>query len=271
MRFAVVGHVEWVEFARVDRVPLAGEIIHAHGRWEEPAGGGAVAAVQIAKLAGSCELYTALGNDELGARATERLTALGVRVRAARRDEPTRRAFTFVDAAGERTITVLGDRLVPRLEDTLPWWALAGCDAVYFTGGDAGALRTARLARILTATPRVLATLREAGVELDALIGSASDPGEAYVPGDLNPPPRVVVRTEGAAGGRADPGGRYPAVPLPGPLADAYGCGDSFAAGVTYGLGAGLARDEALALGARCGAAALTGSGAYAGQLRLPQ
>lgn len=265
MRFAVVGHVEWVEFARVERVPVAGEIIHAHGRWEEPAGGGAVAAVQIARLAGSCELYTALGGDARGVRSEERLTALGVRVRAARRTEPTRRAFCFVDAAGERTITVLGERLEPRLEDTLPWWALAGCDAVYFTGGDIGALRTARLGRILTATSRVLPTLREAGVELDALIGSASDPGEAYAPGDLDPAPRAVVRTEGAAGGSSDPGGRYPAAPLPGPVADAYGCGDAFAAGFTYGLGAGLGRDEALALGARCGAAALTGSGASPG------
>jgi ribokinase len=47
-----------------------------------------------------------------------------------------------------------------------------------------------------------------------------------------------------------------------------YGCGDSFAAGVTYGLGAGLPIGEALELGARCGAACATGRGPYAGQLR---
>jgi len=28
-RFAVVGHVEWVDFLTVPRVPLAGEIVHA--------------------------------------------------------------------------------------------------------------------------------------------------------------------------------------------------------------------------------------------------
>ena len=28
-RVAVVGHVEWVEFARVPRLPAAGEIVHA--------------------------------------------------------------------------------------------------------------------------------------------------------------------------------------------------------------------------------------------------
>ena len=30
MRFAVVGHIEVVEFARVERVPHQGEIRHAH-------------------------------------------------------------------------------------------------------------------------------------------------------------------------------------------------------------------------------------------------
>ena len=40
MRVAVVGHVEWVEFARVERVPVAGEIVHALDAWEEPGGGG---------------------------------------------------------------------------------------------------------------------------------------------------------------------------------------------------------------------------------------
>src|SRR6185312_15695945 len=54
MRVAVVGHVEWIEFARVERVPTPGEIVHASDAWQEPGGGGAVAAVQLARLAGSC-------------------------------------------------------------------------------------------------------------------------------------------------------------------------------------------------------------------------
>ena len=60
MQVAVVGHVEWVEFARVDHVPAPGEIVHALETWEEPAGGGAVAAVQLASIGGSCLLFTAL-------------------------------------------------------------------------------------------------------------------------------------------------------------------------------------------------------------------
>jgi ribokinase len=269
VRVAVVGHVEWVEFARVPHLPERGEIVHVSELWAEPAGGGAVAAVQLVKLAGGANFYAALGDDELGHRAARELEALGVHLHVAWRDEPQRRAFTHVDGAGERTITVIGDRLVPHGADPLPWEALAEADAVYFTGGDEEALRAARAARILTATPRAHEVLWRAGVQLDALVGSGADPGERYEPGDIEPAPRLVVKTFGAEGGLADPGGRYAASPLPGPLVDTYGAGDSFAAGLTYGLAAGWSREEAIALAARCGAAALTGRGAFAGQLTL--
>ena len=79
MRVAVVGHVEWIEFARVERVPAAGRDRARQEAWEEPGGGGAVAAVQLAKLAGGATLFTALGDDELGHRAKRELEALGLR------------------------------------------------------------------------------------------------------------------------------------------------------------------------------------------------
>ena len=63
------------------------------------------------------------------------------------------------------------------------------------------------------------------------------------------------------------PGGPFRAAPLPGPVEDAYGCGDCFAAGLTYALAAGRSMEDAVEAGARCGAAVLTGRGAYAGQL----
>ena len=56
---------------------------------------------------------------------------------------------------------------------------------------------------------------------------------------------------------------------MPGAPVDSYGCGDSFAAGLTYGLGAGMALPDALALAARCGAVCLTGRGPYERQLTL--
>src|SRR5947199_8592550 len=129
MRVAVVGHVEWVEFLRVPHVPAAGDIVHASEVFEQAAGGGAVAAVQLRKLAGGCLFLTALGDDEIGRRAVADLEARGVRVEVAWRErEAQRRAVTFVDDHGERTITVLGDRLVPRASDRLPWDELAECD-----------------------------------------------------------------------------------------------------------------------------------------------
>ena len=122
MNVGVVGHVEWVEFIRVDDVPQPGEIVHALERWEEPAGGGAVAAVQLANLNGSFHFFTALGADDLGRRAREELELRGVTVHAPMLDEPTRRAFTYIDANGERTITVLGDKLLASGErGELPW------------------------------------------------------------------------------------------------------------------------------------------------------
>ncbi len=133
---------------------------------------------------------------------------------------------------------------------------------MYFTGGDADALRAARAARVLVATARELPTIREAGVELDALVHSANDPGEAY-DGALGPPPRLVVSTEGVAGGRLEPGGRYEATPLPGPLADSYGAGDAFAAGLTFALGEGRSPADAAAFAATVAAEQLTRRGAY--------
>src|SRR5689334_21693072 len=101
MRVGVVGHVEWVDFLQVSHVPVAGEIVNASDSWAEAAGGGAVAAVQLAKLAGGALFLTALGRDDLGERSEAQLRSHGVEVAAARRDASTRRAVTFVDAQGE--------------------------------------------------------------------------------------------------------------------------------------------------------------------------
>jgi ribokinase len=255
VELAVVGHVEWIEFVRVERVPAPGEIVHALETWEEAAGGGAVAAVQLVNLGASVRLFTALGSDELGKRAREQL-------------EPQRRGFTYVDEVGERTITILGDKLVPRGEDSsLPWEELGRANGAYFVSGDARALEQARRARVLVATARELPTLRAGSVALDALVGSGEDDSERYRPGDLEPAPKLVVTTAGALGGWVQPGGPFTAASLPGRIEDAYGCGDCFAAGLTYALADGRSVDEAVELGARCGAAVLCGRGAYAGQL----
>jgi ribokinase len=265
---AVVGHVEWVRFAAVERLPEPGEIITARGSWTEAAGGGAVAAVRLRELAGDCDFFVAVGNDWAGRSAREALNLLGLRVHSATRDESQRRGFTYVDDRGERTITLLGPKLHPHGGDPLPWDELAEVDGVYFTAGDVDALRAARRARMLVATARELPTLQAAGVELDALVHSSTDPREHYEAGVLEPPPKLVVTTMGREGGRfvADGReGRYRAADLPGPRADAYGAGDSFAAGLAFALGRGDDVEAALTVASEVAAKAMTIRGAYGG------
>ena len=271
-RVAVVGHVEWMDFAVVDRVPRAGEIVHAVETFQEAGGGGAVAAVQLRRLAGAATFYTALGDDELGERAREELTTRHrLDVHAVARDLPQRRGWTYLDAGHERTITVIGERIVPHGADPLAWDGLAATDAVYFTGGDAEAARRARQARVLVATPRAADALQASGVAIDVLVASADDAAERAWAQRLDPPPARVVLTAGARGGRwtAAEGrsGEWQAVEPPGPPVDSYGCGDSFAAGLAFALGAGMPLGDALHLAARCGAWCLTGRGPYGRQL----
>src|SRR5215218_7715708 len=266
---AVVGHVEWMDFAIVERLPRPGEILYVPEFWAEAAGGGAVAAVQMTKLAGGALFLTALADDELGRHTAEQLTHQGVTVHAGEREGTQRRGFTYLTADGERTITILGDRLVPHGADPLPWELLDDVDGVYFTGGDPAALRATRRAGVVVATPRAGVALREAGVAVDVIVHSGADKGEEVDPAELDPAPRTIVTTLGAKGGRwngAAGSGTWKAHPLPGPRVDEYGAGDSFAAGLTTGLAAGMSMQDAAELGARCGAANMTGRGPYAGQ-----
>jgi ribokinase len=254
----VVGHVEWVEFALVPGMPSAGEIVHATETFDEPAGGGAVVARQLARLAGRCEFFTALGDDDLGRRAQRRLAELGIDVHCQWAGQ-TRRAWTHVDGQGERTITVLGEKLLP--DAPLP---LEGYDLVFFVSGTVEALRAARTARFLAATVRELPTLKAAGVPLDLLVRSANDAGEHY---DDSLDAHVVVMTDGEHGGTAN-GTTYAAVE-PDRVVDTYGAGDSFAAAVAFALARGDDLADALALGARAGSAVIGGAGPYAAQLAL--
>jgi ribokinase len=266
VRAAVVGHIEWVRFARVERVPEPGAIVTASESWEEPAGGGADAAGELVRLGAEVDFFVAVGNDEAGERARAALGGLGCRVHAATRDEAQRQAFTYVDSEGERTITLMGSKLHPHGADPLPWGELAAIDAAYFCAGDVDALRAARQARVLVATARELPTLIEGGVPIDALVRSGLDTSEAYEPGSLDPEPRLVVSTMGHDGGSfvADGAqGTFAAAELRGPVVDTYGAGDSFAVGLTFALGRGDDPQDALAFAAKRGALALTRRGAH--------
>lgn len=267
MRAAVIGHVEWVTFARVSHVPRPGEILFARSAWEEPGGGGANAAVEMARLAGRATIFTGLGNDDRAAESKRILESLGVEVRGAPREVRQPRVFTWLDDGGERTITVTAAPLAARGEEPLGWDDLDATEAVVFTKGDAAALQRGRRARVLVAPARIKSVIAQARILLDVLILSAADRDETYRAGEIDPAPRYVITTQGGRGGHwletaTGTTGRWDAVSLPGPRADAYGAGDCFMAGLAIGLGEGRPLADALGLAAKSGALALTRPGA---------
>ncbi len=92
-------------------------------------------------------------------------------------------------------------------------------------------------------------------------IPASSTPPATWIP---SPCTWCAPRPRPAAAGRAPDGrGRWDALALPGPERDSFGCGDSFVAGLTYGLGAGRDMAAAVAEGARAGADCAARSGPY--------
>jgi ribokinase len=261
-RTAVVGHIEWVDFLPVPRFPGRGEVIHATGGFARAGGGGGVAAGVLAELGAEVDFFTALGDDAAGRAAVAELEQRGVRMHVAWRDEPTRRAITLLEPGGERTIVTIGDRLEPGGADELDWERLHTAGGVYFTAGDARALERARRAGVVVASPRARGVLETTTV--DALVFSESDPDERAWAERAAKHARLIVATQGEHGGRwwGESEGRWKAVPLPGEPRDSYGCGDSFAAAFTLGLGRGDSIGQAAVLGAEAGARALTRVGA---------
>ncbi|HUO74331.1 MAG TPA: PfkB family carbohydrate kinase [Solirubrobacteraceae bacterium] len=263
-RVAVVGHIEWVDFVPVERFPLPGEVVHAHGAFARAAGGGGVVAGVLAELGADVDFFCALGRDPPGEAAVAQLSAAGVRMHVAWREQPTRRAVTLLEPDGERTIITLGERLEPRGSDELEWERLAGAGGVYFTAGDPGALRRARAARVVVASPRARGALDEDGPPIDALVFSSRDHDEGAWAERVATRSRLLLVTEGARGGRwsGESSGRWEPAEVPGEPRDAYGCGDAFAAGFTFGFAQGAPVRAATAIGARCGALWLTRAGA---------
>lgn len=274
---AVIGHVEWVTFLLLAGFPQEGAVAHAQGSFEQAAGGGAVVARVLARQGVPVDFYCALGRDRAGEEAAAELAQRGIRLHIAWRKQPTRRALTLLDQRrSERTIITIGERLQVRGADALPWERLGSAAAVYFTAGDRTALMRARQAPVLVASPRaeraLQGTSRARAPMIDALIYSAADPHERDLAQRLGGQARLLVATEGArggswwaqaprAGGRRG-GGRWKASRPPAAPRDSYGAGDSFAAGVTLGLARGQGVEQALALGARLGALALSRRGA---------
>ena len=266
LKLAVIGHIEWVTFLKVDQLPLAGQISHARDSFEEAAGGAAVAAVQMARLInGPVDLFTSLGKDDYGEKCYERLTRLGLNLKVAWREKPTRKAISLISKDGERAITVIGERLQPIASDDLPWSDLKNYDGIFITATDEEGIKLASKARFIAATPRTgKTTLRNSKVKLNALIGSGLDPGEKINYEELVPKPDIYIATEGRSGGIVYPKrNKYKSIKPSSQEIDSYGCGDCFAGAVTTALSAKVNLEKAINIGAYCGAECSTHYGPY--------
>ena len=265
LKMAVIGHIEWMRFLLVDEIPKSGAISHAKNYLEAVAGGGALTALEIQRLTNEpVHFFTSLGKDKTGEKCFHQLEKLGLILNIAWRDKPTREGISFVDHKGERAITVIGERLQPESKDDLPWEEMYKFDGVFITAADSKVINLSRRAKVLAATPRVgINAINDANVKLDLLISSRLDPGENYKTKEINPMPRIRIKTSGGSGGEAWPGGKYKAVKLDSKVIDTYGCGDKFAAGVTTGMAANWNIQKALSLGAHCGANCATYFGPY--------
>ena len=250
LKFAVIGHIEWINFIKVDQLPKPGLISHSNKSLEYPAGGGTVIAKRLQELThNQVHFFTALGNDFYGNQCLNILENMGIKLHVAWCDKPTRKGFSLIDSEGERSITIIGDRLAPTHKDNLDWSILNEMDGVFITAADVEIFKKSRIVKTLCSTPRVgLNIINESKIFLDGLIGSNLDPGEAFSLTELSLKPKFVIKTEGENGGILFPGGRYKAFENIKDKVDSYGCGDSFAAGILYGLASKWSIEESLNL-----------------------
>ena len=75
---------------------------------------------------------------------------MGIKLHVAWRDKPTRKGFSVIDSNGERSITIIGDRLSPNHNDDLDWATLNDMDGVFITAGDKELFKRSRVAKTLS-------------------------------------------------------------------------------------------------------------------------
>ena len=265
LNFAVIGHIEWINFLKVDKLPKPGIISHAEDSLELPAGGGTLIANTLSELThNQVHFFTSLGNDYFGKESYKILEKKGLKLHVNWREAPTRRGFSLIDNSRDRSITIIGKRLAPKFTDNLDWDILNKMDGIFITAADKQIFKKARNAKILCTTPRVgIDTINNSNVVLDGIIGSDLDPDEFFIESDLIKKPKYIIKTEGEKGGFSIPGGKFNAIKNDLPLIDSYGCGDSFAAGIIFGLSSKWSIEKTIKLGTVLGRNSIESYGPY--------
>ena len=211
MRVAVVGHVEWVEFARVDdraasgrdrsRARDLGGAGRRRRRRGRPAG----------RLAGACALFTALGSRRARAALARRADA----ARSRGQGDSGRRSRR---GARSRTSTTPASGRSPCSARSCVRGAVtAGCRGASsraWTPSTSSAATPRRsgtraTARVLVASARELATLRRQGSSWTHSSGAGRTRASCTVPATSTRRRTLVVTTAGGLGGWVQPGGPF--------------------------------------------------------------
>ncbi len=259
-RIAVVGSVAMDRVVAL-RSPLReGAHLEGEDKGERLGGGGANAALALARAGQRAALVGAVGDDDAGRKLLAGLEMAGVDVSAMRiAPGPSTRSLIFVDPEGERTIV----NLSRARESESPKRLLEmKSDVIYVRDRDPALAPL--LARCLDRASVIghMPPTAEASRPAHVLVASRSDVGPEILDDPLaagrgvaGPRLNAVVITAGAEGAFLYEKGRD-VVRIPArsvrPV-DTTGAGDAFAAGLAFGLASGMGVARATEIGVSWG------------------
>ncbi|EWY42177.1 carbohydrate kinase [Skermanella stibiiresistens SB22] len=260
----IAARINFDVVVRLDGVVSSGAQLKARFDPGRLGGGGANTGVALAYAGHEVALFAEVGDDASGASMLDELVATGIDVSRVRRLRgPTPPVLVLLDPEGERTIIrgsprEAGATVLPAVNER--------ADALYVKthGADVVELLRERIASCLVVShaPPAETTDWPAHVIVDsaAHMGASAlaDPyaaGHAWAGDAL----RWMVVTDGSRGATAfGPAGAVHVRATPAEVVDSTGAGDVFTAGLIHGLLTGMPIEDALRIGTRWAALAVT-------------
>ncbi|UEM05920.1 PfkB family carbohydrate kinase [Skermanella rosea] len=263
-RIQIVARINLDVVVRLDGPVASGAQLKGQFGQGRLGGGGSNTGVALAYAGHDVALFADVGGDAGGAAMLAELSALGIDVSRVRRlPEPTPPVLVLLDPDGERTIIRGRPSLVlpPALPDPAE-----PADALYVKayGPEVADLLRARLETCLVVShaPPAGTTGWPAHVVVDSAAHMTDEAlADPYAAARRFAGERLrwMVVTDGSRGATAfGPSGPVHVPAVPATVVDSTGAGDVFTAGLIHGLAGGAPIREALSIGARWAALAVT-------------
>jgi sugar/nucleoside kinase (ribokinase family) len=260
----IAARINFDVVVRLDGVVSSGAQLKARFDPGRLGGGGANTGVALAFAGHDVALFAEVANDANGSSMLEELLAIGIDVsRVGRFSGPTPPVLVLLDPEGERTIIrgstgVAGRTVLPA--------AAERADALYVKthGAEVAELLRQRIASCLVvshAPPAGTADWPAHVIVESAAHMSAPALADPYAAGRAlaGDALRWMVVTDGSKGATAfGPAGAVHVRATPAEVVDSTGAGDVFTAGLIHGLLAGAPIEDALRIGTRWAALAVT-------------